>query len=66
MLCFSHDSKCQNVFTKMILKDKLVKILSEFYDECPEVLNIPETADKIIKLFIDSIKNPPINKSPAL
>ena len=40
----------------MILKDKLIKLLSEFHDECPEVLNIPGTADEIIALFMDAIK----------
>ena len=40
----------------MILKDKLIKLLSEFHDECSEVLNIPETADEIIALFVDAIK----------
>lgn len=40
----------------MILKKKLEKILSEFYDESPEVLNIPATADEIIALFVDSIR----------
>lgn len=57
MFCFSHDSEHQSANDKMILKDKLVKILGEFYDECPEVVNIPETADKIIKLFVDSIRD---------
>lgn len=41
----------------MILKEKLEKLLSEFYDESPAVLNIPETADSIIALFVDVIKN---------
>ena len=40
----------------MILKDKLIKLLSEFHDECPEVLNIPVTADEIIALFVEAIK----------
>ena len=40
----------------MIIKDKLVKLLTEFYDECPEVLDIPGTADEIIALFVDAIK----------
>ena len=46
-----------HVYILMILKDKLVKLLTEFYDECPEVLDIPGTADKIIALFVDAIKN---------
>lgn len=40
----------------MILKERLEKILSEFYDECPAVLDIPKTADSIIALFVDAIK----------
>lgn len=40
----------------MILKERLEKLLSEFYDESPGVLNIPETADAIIALFVDAIK----------
>ena len=35
----------------MILKDKLIKLLSEFHDEDIEVLNISGTADEIIALF---------------
>lgn len=48
----------------ILLREKLVKILSEFYDECPEVLNIPETADKIITLFVDSINTNPDHSFP--
>mgnify|MGYP001571682141 CR=1 len=40
----------------MILKKKLEKLLSEFHDECPEVLDIPETANTIIALFVEAIK----------
>ena len=40
----------------MILKDKLVKLLSEFHDECPEVLDISKTSDEIITLFVNAIK----------
>ena len=47
----------------MILKDKLVKLLTEFYDECPEVINIPETADEIIALFVNAIKGMEFNIS---
>lgn len=35
----------------MILKDKLIKLLSEFHDEDIEVLDIPTAADEIIALF---------------
>ena len=41
----------------LLLKEKLIKLLNEFHDECPEVLDIDGTADEIIKLFVDSIKN---------
>lgn len=41
----------------MILKERLIKILSEFHDEYIEVLDIPKTADEIIELFTDAIKN---------
>jgi len=55
-LYFDDNFQYQNA-TDMILKDKLIKLLSEFHDECPEVLDIDGTADEIIKLFADSIKN---------
>ena len=40
----------------MILKDRLINLLSEFHNEDIEVLNIPETADEIIALFVEAIK----------
>ena len=47
----------------LILKDKLIKLLSEFYDECPEVLDISKTADEIITLFVNAIKGMEFNIS---
>lgn len=41
----------------ILLKEELVKKLTEFYDECPWVVNIDGTADEIIALFVDAIKN---------
>ena len=35
----------------MILKDKLIKLLSEFHEEDVEIINITEVADAIITLF---------------
>ncbi len=41
----------------ILIKEKIEKKLIEFYDENPHVVNIGKTADEIIKLFVDAIKN---------
>lgn len=38
----------------MTIKERLEKLLSEFHDECIEVLDIHSTADEILELFTQS------------